>query len=154
MQIHKNYLHIVIVIICRYLWSYADTVKLEAHLFWGKAVSYCGVLPVSRQGFCCFLKHLDDPWKYEDITVFSGQPVRQNSLLVVLIQLHAAGLVEVEKFHLTVCLGLIHGISSEKFLRAVCLIGVMRFQPSKMLYLSLIPAPLFPISSLNFPPLG
>ena len=33
----------------------------------GKIAFYCNVLKVSRQGFYWFLKHRDDPWKYEDI---------------------------------------------------------------------------------------
>ena len=33
----------------------------------GKIAFYCSVLKVSRQGFYWFLKHRDDPWKYEGI---------------------------------------------------------------------------------------
>ena len=33
----------------------------------GKLSLYCTVLGVSRQGFYYYLKHKDDPWKYEDI---------------------------------------------------------------------------------------
>lgn len=33
----------------------------------GKIAFYCDVLDVTRQGFYWYLKHRDDPWKYEDI---------------------------------------------------------------------------------------
>ena len=33
----------------------------------GKIAFYCEVLQVSRQGFYSFLKHRDDPWKYEGV---------------------------------------------------------------------------------------
>lgn len=33
----------------------------------GKIALYCKVLDVSRQGFYWYLKHRDDPWKYEDL---------------------------------------------------------------------------------------
>ena len=33
----------------------------------GKIAFYCDVLDVTRQGFYWYLKHRDDPWKYENI---------------------------------------------------------------------------------------
>ena len=33
----------------------------------GKIAFYCEVLQVTRQGFYSFLKHRDDPWKYEGV---------------------------------------------------------------------------------------
>ena len=33
----------------------------------GKIAFYCGALKVTRQGFYWYLKHRDDPWKYEGI---------------------------------------------------------------------------------------
>lgn len=33
----------------------------------GKIAFYCSVLHISRQGFYCFLKYRNTPWKYEDI---------------------------------------------------------------------------------------
>ena len=33
----------------------------------GKIAFYCNALGVTRQGFYWYLKHRDDPWKYESI---------------------------------------------------------------------------------------
>jgi len=33
----------------------------------GKIAFYCAALDVTRQGFYWYLKHRDDPWKYEGI---------------------------------------------------------------------------------------
>ena len=41
--------------------------KTEGGKIRGKLSLYCTVLGVSRQGFYYYLKHKDDPWKYEDI---------------------------------------------------------------------------------------
>lgn len=41
--------------------------KTEGGKIKGKIALYCDVLDVSRQGFYWYLKHRDDPWKYEDL---------------------------------------------------------------------------------------
>lgn len=42
-------------------------IKTNGGCIKGKIAFYCDVLKVSRQGFYCYLKHRDDPWKYEGI---------------------------------------------------------------------------------------
>lgn len=42
-------------------------IKTDGGRIKGKIAFYCDTLHVSRQGFYWFLKHRDDPWKYEDI---------------------------------------------------------------------------------------
>lgn len=42
-------------------------IKTNGGCIKGKTTFYCDVLKVSRQGFYCYLKHRDDPWKYEGI---------------------------------------------------------------------------------------
>lgn len=42
-------------------------IKTDGGRIKGKIALYCEVLQVSRQGFYWFLKHRDDPWKYEGI---------------------------------------------------------------------------------------
>lgn len=41
--------------------------KTDGGTIKGKIAFYCDVLDVTRQGFYWYLKHRDDPWKYEDI---------------------------------------------------------------------------------------
>lgn len=41
--------------------------KTDGGMIKGKIAFYCDVLDVTRQGFYWYLKHRDDPWKYEDI---------------------------------------------------------------------------------------
>ena len=41
--------------------------KTNGGMIKGKIAFYCDVLDVTRQGFYWYLKHRDDPWKYEDI---------------------------------------------------------------------------------------
>ena len=41
--------------------------KTEGGALKGKTAFYCGTLDVTRQGFYWYLKHREDPWKYEDI---------------------------------------------------------------------------------------
>lgn len=41
--------------------------KTDGGIIKGKIAFYCDVLDVTRQGFYWYLKHRDDPWKYEDI---------------------------------------------------------------------------------------
>ena len=41
--------------------------KTDGGTIKGKIAFYCDVLDVTRQGFYWYLKHLDAPWKYEDI---------------------------------------------------------------------------------------
>lgn len=41
--------------------------KTEGGALKGKIAFYCDTLDVTRQGFYWYLKHRDDPWKYEDI---------------------------------------------------------------------------------------
>lgn len=42
-------------------------IKTEGGKIRGKLSFYCAALRVSRQGFYYYLKHKNDPWKYEDI---------------------------------------------------------------------------------------
>lgn len=42
-------------------------IKTDGGKIRGKLSFYCAVLCVSRQGFYYYLKHKNDPWKYEDI---------------------------------------------------------------------------------------
>ena len=42
-------------------------IKTDVGRITGKIAFYCEVLQVSRQGFDSFLKHRDDPWKYEGV---------------------------------------------------------------------------------------
>ena len=42
-------------------------IKTDGGRIKGKIAFYCEVLQVSRQGFYWFLKHRDDPWKYEGV---------------------------------------------------------------------------------------
>lgn len=41
--------------------------KTDGGMIKGKIAFYCDVLDVTRQGFYWYLKHRDDPWKYENI---------------------------------------------------------------------------------------
>ena len=41
--------------------------KTDGGTIKGKIAFYCDVLDVTRQGFYWYLKHRNDPWKYEDI---------------------------------------------------------------------------------------
>ena len=42
-------------------------IKTDGGRIKGKIAFYCSILKVSRQGFYFFLKHRDDPWKYEGV---------------------------------------------------------------------------------------
>lgn len=42
-------------------------IKTEGGTIKGKIALYCNTLHVTRQGFYWYLKHRDDPWKYESI---------------------------------------------------------------------------------------
>ena len=41
--------------------------KTNGGVIKGKITFYCKVLKVTRQGFYWYLKHRNDPWKYDDI---------------------------------------------------------------------------------------
>ena len=43
------------------------SIKTDDGRITGKIAFYCHCLGVSRQGFYWYLKHRDDPWKYENI---------------------------------------------------------------------------------------
>ena len=42
-------------------------IKTDGGRLKGKITFYCDALKVSRQGFYWYLRHRDDPWKYESI---------------------------------------------------------------------------------------
>ncbi len=42
-------------------------IKTDGGTVKGKIAFYCDALDVTRQGFYWYLKHRDNPWKYEDI---------------------------------------------------------------------------------------
>ena len=42
-------------------------IKTDGGTLKGKIAFYCDALDVTRQGFYWYLKHRDDPWKYEEI---------------------------------------------------------------------------------------
>ena len=46
--------------------SFLD-IKTDGGRLKGKITFYCDALKVSRQGFYWYLRHRDDPWKYESI---------------------------------------------------------------------------------------
>ncbi len=53
-------------------------IKTDGGRIKGKIALYCEVLQVSRQGFYWFLKHRDDPWKYEGIAEKMRAVVAEN----------------------------------------------------------------------------
>ena len=42
-------------------------IKTDGGVVKGKIAFYCDALNVTRQGFYWYLKHRDDPWKYEGL---------------------------------------------------------------------------------------
>lgn len=58
--------------------------KTDGGMIKGKIAFYCDVLDVTRQEFYWYLKHRDDPWKYEDIAEKCVSSWRRMNVMILM----------------------------------------------------------------------